>query len=385
MTHVAMLLSNPFRPDPRVLKEANSLAKSGYSVSVVCWDRSAEFSPEETLNSGVRIIRIQNVPSEYGIGKRQLLRLSRFWLGAYGMLNRLKPYLIHCHDFDTLPAGLAWGRLHAAPVIFDAHEYYAELCRPRLHGFSGTVLFQLIRFFERLGARYASAVVTVDDTLGAIYRRFCKRVVIVGHYPSLNLIEAPAPVFSHPELNLVYIGRLSTDRGIIAYAKLVRSLISMGIPTRLILAGVFTPSSEEDVFIQAIKGLEGAVELAGWVHYDRVASLLERADVGLAILQPIQRYIAALPVKLFEYMAAGLPVIASDFPLIKGVVEQAECGILVDPLDDPQSIAEQVKDWWQNPSHPRKLGANGRKAILERYNWEARMQELVELYRSLLA
>ena len=83
---IVMLLSNPFRPDPRVLKEAVSLVQRGYDVTVICWDRASELAAEEIVDSNIHIIRIQNVPSSYGVGIRQLFRLPLFWLSTLPIL-----------------------------------------------------------------------------------------------------------------------------------------------------------------------------------------------------------------------------------------------------------------------------------------------------------
>ncbi len=382
---VAMLLSNPFRPDPRVLKEATSLADSGYAITIFCWDRAGEFDPRETITSGVQIVRIQNIRSEYGIGARQIMRLPWFWSALRPYLNQLKPDLVHCHDFDTLPAGLLWGRLHRKPVVYDAHEYYAELCRPRLYGRTGNILYRLIQFSEHRAARMASAVVTVDETLGAIYRQQNRTLKIIGHYPFRSFATRPARVFSKDQLNLIYVGRLSRDRGLLYYHKLLLELLARDIPARLHLAGAFTPQSELTWISDLTNDLDPQVTFHGWTKYSDLPDLLASADIGLAVLMPDPRYVAAVPVKLFEYMAAGLPVIASNFPPIAEIVVDAQCGILVDPLGDPGAVAEQLTEWWRMPKIPIELGSNGHRSVQEKYNWEQLSLQLDELYKSLIS
>jgi len=384
MTHIVMLISNPFRPDSRALKEAESLRSVGYAVTILCWDREAAYPPEETLASGVQIIRIRDVPSTYAIGSRQVLRLFKFWFATFPILKRLQPGLLHCHDFDTLPAGLFWGRLHHLPVIYDAREYYADLVKPRLHGFSGRVLYHSIRFAERLGTRLASGVITVDEKLGAIYRKLNKNVLVIGHYPALKSFQEAVPVFTRAELNLIYVGRASIDRGLLIYAELLRFLRQAGIPARLILAGSITPSSEEDTFWRSVQGLEEYVDWMGWIEYDRVPKLLQSADVGLSVWTPEPRYVAAVPVKLFEYMAVGLPVVASNFPEIRKIVQEANCGALVDPEKSPALIAEIIKEWWADPQIPRALGQNGYQVARQKYFWENISGQIVEMYRVLI-
>lgn len=381
---IAMLLSNPFRPDPRVLKEAYSLAEQGYTLTILAWDRTSELASSEQLAPGLSVRRIQRIRSGYGIGASQILRLPRFWLACLGELNRLKPDLVHCHDFDTLPAGLAWGKLRRKPVIYDAHEYYAQLVKPRLRGGIGAVIYQAVRLSEQLGARLADAVITVDETLAAIYRSLNKHVLVVGHYPQRAFAAQPSAAFSGSTLNLIYAGRLSRDRGLLLYAGILRQLLQLGIPARLTLAGAFTPAAEETAFRSQAADLIEHVDIQGWVDFKDMPQALRQADVGLALLLPEPRYVAALPVKLFEYMAAGLPVVASSFPAITRIIEETHCGIVLDPLSNPTDIARQIATWWQNPEQARLLGEAGRKAIQERYNFEALAQSIGLLYEQLL-
>jgi glycosyltransferase involved in cell wall biosynthesis len=380
--HVAMLLSNPFRPDPRVLKEAVSLSQAGHDVTVICWDRMSEMRPKETSAFGVRIIRVQNIPSVYGLGTRQLLHVPLFWLAILPILNNIQPDIVHCHDFDTLPVGLFWGRLHRRPVIYDAHEYYVDLCKPRLHGAGGAMLYWLIHVSERIAAHMASAVVTVDQSLGDIYRRVNQRVVIMGHYPTKALADEAAPIFTRSDLTLLYIGRLSEDRGLLIYVDILRRLREQGIRARLRLAGEFTPPQEEHKLRERCRGLEAFVDFVGWVPYDQVPALLRSADVGLALLQPESRYKVALPVKILEYMAVGLLIVASDFPPIAAVIKDAECGVVVNPAD-PEETVEHIAYWWEHPNEVRTMGENGHQAVLQRYHWEALVARLDHLYVAL--
>jgi glycosyltransferase involved in cell wall biosynthesis len=269
-------------------------------------------------------------------------------------------------------------------VVYDAREYYADLVKPRLHGVLGIILYHLIHVAEHLGARLASGVVTVDDKLGAIYRRLNKRVLIIGHYPALKSFKDAAPVFTRDELNLIYVGRVSTDRGLLIYLELLRDLRQAGVPALLHLAGAFTPANEEDAFRRSVQGLEKYVDWKGWIEFDLVPDLLQSADAGLVILTPEPRYVAALPVKLFEYMASGLPVVASNFPETSKIVREANCGILVDPEKSPALIAEAIKEWWTNPEIPRTLGQNGYQAARKKYHWEKISGQIDELYRTLL-
>ncbi len=125
------------------------------------------------------------------------------------------------------------------------------------------------------------------------------------------------------------------------------------------------------------------VRFHGWLDRTDTAALLEESSVGLVTLLPSPADVESLPIKLFEYMAAALPVVASDFPAWRAIVEEAQCGILVDPTS-PSETAEAI-DWLlDHPADARAMGGRGREAVLKRFNWEAESSRLLDLYDALL-
>lgn len=107
------------------------------------------------------------------------------------------------------------------------------------------------------------------------------------------------------------------------------------------------------------------------------------ARCGIVIDHPISNYLDSYSTKMFEYMACGIPVVCSDFPLWVRLVGDADCGVSVDPMD-PQAAVKAVEALCRNPDEARRLGANGRRAIRERYNWENEFAKLDDLYRRLM-
>ena len=116
-------------------------------------------------------------------------------------------------------------------------------------------------------------------------------------------------------------------------------------------------------------------------HLDRpgVRDVFSRSIAGLVTLHPVINYIDALPVKMFEYMSSGIPVIASDFPLWRDIIDGNDCGLLVDPLN-PVAIAEAIDYLITHPGDAERMGSNGRRAVENLYNWEHEYQKLLTFY-----
>jgi glycosyltransferase involved in cell wall biosynthesis len=125
------------------------------------------------------------------------------------------------------------------------------------------------------------------------------------------------------------------------------------------------------------------VKWHGLLDRNGIASLLKRVRAGLVVLHPDQPYVASQPTKLFEYMAAGIPIIASDFPLWRSIIQEAGCGLLVDPFDT-RALASAIERLMTNPDEAEAMGRRGRKAVEERFNWANEERTLLSFYSSLL-
>ena len=125
------------------------------------------------------------------------------------------------------------------------------------------------------------------------------------------------------------------------------------------------------------------IDALGYLDRKAVRDVLARSMAGLVTLHPIVNYIDALPVKMFEYMVAGIPVIASNFPLWREIIEGNKCGLCVDPLN-PSEIAKAIDYILTHPEEAQRMGENGLKAVKEQYNWSVEEKKLLALYEQLL-
>lgn len=124
------------------------------------------------------------------------------------------------------------------------------------------------------------------------------------------------------------------------------------------------------------------IKYIGRINRKEVNALYGCSRAGIVIYQPAKNHFEAQPIKLFEFMAAGLPIVASNFPLWRKIVEDNHCGICVDP-SDVEAVRNACTELLSNPEKSQQLGRNGRKAVLEKYNWANEEKELLALYESL--
>jgi glycosyltransferase involved in cell wall biosynthesis len=149
---------------------------------------------------------------------------------------------------------------------------------------------------------------------------------------------------------------------------------------RLELAGDYSPESLK-AELQALSGW-ALVTFHGYVDQLQLTNLLCNVRAGLVVLHPTLCYPDAYPIKMFEYMAAGLPVIASDFPIWREIIEGAHCGLLVNPLDI-KAIANAMQWILDHPAEAETMGKNGKEAVRLKYNWQSESGKLVDLYEHL--
>ena len=145
-----------------------------------------------------------------------------------------------------------------------------------------------------------------------------------------------------------------------------------------VVAGWFDNDTVETE-VRASKGWEN-IRFLGRITPQEVLDAILDARCGVVVDHPISNYLDSYSTKMFEYMACGVPVVCSDFPLWTQLVGDADCGVLVDPMD-PSAVAKAVERLSRDPDEARRLGENGRTAILDRYNWEAEFAKLDALYR----
>ena len=305
-------------------------------------------------------------------------RIGRMLLGpvdAWRQLRIVRPSLIHVHDPELIPLAVVWRLWPGRRAVYDAHEDFAKqvvgkryIPRPIL-----PIAVQLARLLEVIADRSLDAIVVATPSIGS---KYCHaRVVLVQNFPWLRDFPEPSGSTTATPDEVAYVGALTLDRGLDVMISGVKE--SRHGP-RLVLAG---PAD-----VPATKLLQAEapdhVTYAGLLPPTEVPAILARSRVGLVVLRPLPNYVASQPTKLFEYMAAGRPFIASDFPYWRRMLESFDCGLFIDPRN-PTELAAAIDTLLDDPSRAGLMGARGRAAIEEHFTFEHQTAALLKLTRDL--
>ena len=368
-----MLTSSHPPLDDRVFhREAKSLVGMGYDVVVVApSDGKVKHASEQ---DGVKLIPVR--PLQRGWAHR----LGIIWdLFRKGFASRAHVY--HCHEPESLLVGVLLKVLMGADVIYDVHEHWPSLRSERLPFLLRKLGHLTIDMTERVAVRWTGYVLLVCRPLRGRFRNRPSEVVYNvppwWSYASLEDLTRSGRV-------IVYSGGITWDRGVRVLLEALVQVRRCVPDVRLKMVGEYKEPGIRKWVEEFVRkhGLEECVEHTGWLPYDEVPAQLAEADVGVALLQPVRyNYRISLPNKLFEYMAAGVPVVISDFSEIGKVVRETGCGILVDPTD-PEAVARAIVRLLSHPEEARRMGKRGRKAVEERYCWERMEEKLARVYNS---
>lgn len=367
MLKVAHLTSAHPRYDTRIfLKECRSLAAAGYEVSLVVADNKGD-----ELKEAVRIIDVGRSRGRLG---RMAGATRRVWAKAL----ELKANLYHLHDPELLPAGLALAR-SGKRVIFDSHEDVPQqiLSKPYLHAQARKPIARVLSAFERFAARRFETVVAATPVIRDKFLAMGVQSVDINNYPLPGELESVVP-WDRKRREVCYIGSIASIRGI---GEVITAMDRSSTGIALNLGGNFAEAGLKSQ-MQALPGWARINDL-GFLSRGDVKDVLARSIAGLVTFLPVPNHIEAQPNKMFEYMSAGLPVIGSNFPLWREIIEGNKCGICVDPTS-PAEIASAIDFLVANQDVAQKMGKNGQEAVRVRYNWAAEERKLVALYAKVL-
>lgn len=349
-------------------KMSKSLADAGHDVAIV------GSQCDNAQVKGVRYVPI----------KRYRQRLLRFCtsLQAYMKARKERADIYHVHDPELLPAAFLLS-ITGHTVVYDSHENFEDsmLHRHYLPVWSRKLLSRLLGSIELFVCRWLSGMVFATESISKRFSALSTPSAVINNYP----IVAPVIVTcrergSKPIRDFIYIGGLAEERG----ARVMMRAFDL-LPAEqqgiLHLVGLITQRGLRDEMID-MSGWRRVKEY-GVIGRDKVKDVLLTADVGIVLFQDLPNHTESQPNKLFEYMEAGLPVIASGFPLWRRLIEdEAHCGICVDE-SNPQAVVDAMQWMQRNPGEARAMGERGRDAVEAKFSWDSEFTKLIQFYREI--
>jgi glycosyltransferase involved in cell wall biosynthesis len=363
----------PFR-DPfseRTFAQSKGSVRDGFEVVIV-----APYERDESRDG----VRVRALPK----ARTRLDRITRICLLGTCKAMAERPDIYHLHEPDLVPWGLVL-RLFGKHVIYDVHEDYvtATAVRPWLPGWARPLLASGVRLLNILARRFF--VILIAERY---YRRSFPDAVEMLNYAKLeeydNLAGIKRTPVSLERIRLLYAGSITESRGARHHLRLLDHLPA---PTELLLIGQCSvaPLAQELATRAAGDPRLRFVFDTHWLAKERIFEAYAEAwTAGLALFPDSPHYREKELTKFYEYMAAGLPIVCSNFPVWRELVEGYEVGLCVDP-EQPEAAAEAIRWLAQNPQEAKAMGARGRCLVQERFNWDSQMTILNNLYRRMLA
>jgi len=351
--------------EPRLEREARALAKAGYEVHVILWDRELAYAAEED-RGGIAIHRV-HLRAPYN---RPALawKLPGWWRRAFRILRSLRPAVVHAADYDTIPPALrardGWG----AKLVFDIWDFYADMLTGRVPRF----LRRSLARREADAIRVADLVILPDLARQSRLRAKPRRVIEVMNVPE----DRPLTPKPHDRFVLFYGGNLSKDRGLL---DLVRVCEATGAV--LLVAGQGPDEAELLPLIET----SPQASFLGVLSHEEVLHQTADADAIPALYDPaVPNNRLAAPNKVYEALMLGKPVIASEGTGIAEFVRSERVGLVV-PYGDTARLQEALEKLILSPQLCSEMGARGRRVYEARFRWEAMEARLLDAYRELVA
>ena len=352
-------------------KEGKSLARAGYEVILI-----ASGKADGTYEG----VTLKCLP----IWKSRGDRFLRGATAVYRLALQADADVYHFHDPELIPVALLL-LIQGKKVVYDIHEDLPRTIAyktyiPRILNMP---ISRTVELIEDWASCRFSALVTASPQIASRFSKRNRNLAIVNNYPKMEEIQKPSvDPFKDRKPTLLYVGmRITRSRGA---EEMVRAmaLLPKDLPADLTLVGNW----ENPELASSLKQLPGwnRTTFLGLLDRAEVAVELQKAYAGLVVLHPEANYVTSQPVKLYEYMCAGLPVIASDFAVWREIVTKARCGLLVNPLK-PQEIAEAMEYLLTHPEEAEEMGRRGFQAIMEHFNWANEEKELLRFYNNLLS
>jgi glycosyltransferase involved in cell wall biosynthesis len=371
---IVMTVSNPFKPDPRVYKEAKSLAKVGHEVIVIAWDREGRYPKEEKIE-GFSVLRLG---PKAGYGPLMALKLPLFYLKAFRVILRLKPDVIHTHDFDTAVLGFVFKKLNGTKWVYDVHDLYFTFFS--MEG-SQNLLGKIAKLMDILFAKSTNILVVATQSIGqkheGLREYYIKRGIIPERVISIWNVPDVETFLNYPKLRIgtskkLTIGFIGSQRTVSNFIPLFETAKNNPHRYRILLVGEGKVTDKLKRIVKE-KYSELDIEFIGSIDYRLIPNYYRLCNAIFAWYPQRENIKRAIAIKVFEAAVSGIPSIVNADSLMEDFVREYKCGIAIKRLT-PHHL-EKALTFIES----KKLKFNP-KAIIKKWNWKNEEKKLVMLY-----
>jgi glycosyltransferase involved in cell wall biosynthesis len=351
-------------------KQALSLKKKYADITLIVPDERAEYTEQ-----GIKIIGVPRANSLYG----------RFKLGDTVVAKAIEVQadVYHFHDYELIfKVGKIKKALPNCKLVYDVHEHYPDMMRmskkvPKLLRPLATFIVDKSELF--LAPKF-DQIITADD---AVRERFNKHPYVEILYNFSDFIPEEKPEIEK-EYDVIYQGGITLERGAFNLVQAIHLLRDKYPQIKLVFVGPFNDPEGRELVYNYIEEnhLSENVLFVGRIPHLEVEDYIRKSKIGAVTLMPVPKYYKNIPIKQFEYMSCGIPVVGSDLPPIKRFLTAYNSGIVVDPTK-PEEIAKAFNILLSDTRLCKEMGENGLQAVREEYNWGKMEERLYKIYSRL--
>ena len=363
---VYLSVINDLVVDHRVHKMATTLLNVGADVTLIgrrfAMSQSVSDRPYKTIRFKL-------------LFKRGFLFYAFFNVRLFFYLLFAKKGILVSNDLDTLPANFLISRIRNLSIVYDSHEYFTEVPELLNRGFVRRIWLKI----EGSIVPRLNHIITVSESIAVEYNRiYGKNVEVIRNLPSNAGKEARRPdeLECGPKRVIIYQGSLNMGRGI---EEMIRAMQYL----EQFVLQIFGDGLLKKILRRLASEMNVAdrVQFMGRIPFGELKKYTRQASVGISLERNIGRnYYYALPNKLFDYIHAQVPVLVSDLPEMRKIVESYDVGVVSDTYE-PEKLANIITNMMDNHELREKWKKNLRVAVKE-LNWENQEEKIISIYRS---
>lgn len=392
--NIVLVYKEDYPWDVRVEKLALALREQGHSVTIV--SRNLEQRPIRETDGNLKLLRLPHF-RQFPLFLRKLLNLplwfNPIWIyRIFQAIRYERADLIIVRDLPLVKSALILKNILGTKVALDMAEVYPEMYASSAQ-YSDEPLAQRLLKNPKVATRYEASVlpkldhtlVMIEESRERLLRKGIPedRVTIVSNTPPIDKFRGLVHQHTGTNLHLAYVGFLTELRGLDLLIKAVAEYIERGNPADSIRVDIVGKGASKPKLQRLVKelGIGSSVTIHGWLSQEKVTQLMTAANVGALTYRVCGHWNHTIPNKIFDYMLAGLPVLATEVIPIQRIITQEDCGLVCRDLDTAD-IAEKLERL-RNPELRIALGRNGHEAVKRTWNWEKDKVQLANAMKSI--